>query len=137
MCRILPTYLSVSAHISSYPHGLFTRRIEFLFRLSRRVMATLRLQKVLARAGVASRRAAETLIAAGRVRVDGRVVTELGTKVDARSSKVEVDGKIVLAEHLVYVVLHKPRGVVSTMSDPEGRPCVKTLLAGVPGRAYP
>jgi 23S rRNA pseudouridine2605 synthase len=96
-----------------------------------------RLQKVLARAGVASRRAAETLIAAGRVRVDGRVVTELGTKVDARSSKVEVDGKIVLAEHLVYVVLHKPRGVVSTMSDPEGRPCVKTLLAGVPGRAYP
>lgn len=96
-----------------------------------------RLQKVLARAGLASRRAAEAMITAGRVRVDGRVVTELGTKVNPRSSRVELDGKVVLAESLVYVVLHKPRGVVSTMSDPEGRPCVKALLASVPGRAYP
>ncbi|MGH7295776.1 MAG: pseudouridine synthase, partial [Polyangiaceae bacterium] len=96
-----------------------------------------RLQKVLARAGVASRRAAEALIAAGRVRVDGRIVTELGTKVDPRATKVEVDGKLVLAESLVYVALHKPRVVVSTMSDPEGRPCVKALLQGVAGRAYP
>src|SRR5579863_2103513 len=116
MCRILPTYLSVSAHISSYPHGLFTRRIEFLFRLSRRVMATLRLQKVLARAGVASRRAAEELIKAGRVRVDGQVVTELGTKVDPSSRRIEVDGRRVVREAPVYVALHKPRGVVSTMS---------------------
>ena len=100
-------------------------------------MALERLQKVLARAGVASRRAAEALIVAGRVRVDGRVVQELGTKVDPRGSRVEVDGQRIAAELFVYVVLHKPRGVVSTMSDPEGRPSVRELLAEVPGRAYP
>jgi 23S rRNA pseudouridine2605 synthase len=100
-------------------------------------MATLRLQKVLARAGIASRRAAEELIAAGHVRVDGKVVTELGTKVDARTSRVEVDGQRVVAESLVYIALHKPRGVVSTMHDPEGRPSVRELLADVPGRVYP
>ena len=100
-------------------------------------MATERLQKVLARAGVASRRAAEELISAGRVRVDGKVVTELGTKVDPRDSQVEVDGRRVLAESLVYVVLHKPRNVVSTMSDPEGRPAVGQQLENVAGRAYP
>jgi 23S rRNA pseudouridine2605 synthase len=101
-------------------------------------MATpVRLQKVLARAGIASRRAAEELITGGHVRVDGRVVTELGTKVDARAAKIEVDGQRVFAESLVYVVLHKPRGVVSTMSDPEGRPSVRELLEKVPGRVYP
>jgi 23S rRNA pseudouridine2605 synthase len=100
-------------------------------------MQSERLQKVLARAGVASRRAAEQLIAAGRVRVDGRVVTELGTKVDPRRSRVEVDGERVFAEDLVYVVLNKPRNVVSTMSDPQGRPSVKELLAPVSGRVYP
>ena len=96
-----------------------------------------RLQKVLARAGVASRRAAEALITAGRVRVDGKVVTELGTKADPRSSVIEVDGKRVFAESLLYVVLHKPRNVVATMSDPEGRPTVRELLAKVPARLYP
>ncbi len=100
-------------------------------------MATLRLQKVLAQAGLASRRAAETMITAGRVRVDGRIVTELGTKVDPRASRVEVDGQRIVAEDRVYVVLHKPRGVVSTMSDPEGRPSVRELLKNVPGRVYP
>ncbi|HEX3346378.1 MAG TPA: pseudouridine synthase [Polyangiaceae bacterium] len=100
-------------------------------------MATVRLQKVLARAGIASRRAAEELITGGHVRVDGRLVTELGTKVDPRAAKVEVDGERIVAESLVYVVLHKPRGVVSTMSDPEGRPSVKELLQQVPGRVYP
>jgi 23S rRNA pseudouridine2605 synthase len=92
---------------------------------------------VLARAGVASRRAAEELITAGRVRVDGKVVTELGSKADPRSSVVEVDGKRVFAEDLVYVVLHKPRNVVATMSDPEGRPTVRELLSKVAGRVYP
>jgi 23S rRNA pseudouridine2605 synthase len=100
-------------------------------------MATVRLQKVLAQAGLASRRAAEAMITAGRVRVDGRVVTELGTKVDPRASRVEVDGQRIVAEDRVYVVLHKPRGVVSTMSDPEGRPSVRELLKNVPGRVYP
>jgi 23S rRNA pseudouridine2605 synthase len=103
----------------------------------RRGMATVRLQKVLAHAGVASRRAAEQLISAGRVRVDGHVVTELGTKVDPRDSRVEVDGQRIVREPPVYVVLHKPRGVVATMRDPEGRPSVRDLLAGLPGRIYP
>ena len=100
-------------------------------------MASIRLQKVLARAGLASRRAAEELIKGGRVRVDGRITTELGTKVDPRAARIEVDGQRIVAESPVYVVLHKPRGVVSTMSDPEGRPSVKELLASVPRRVYP
>jgi 23S rRNA pseudouridine2605 synthase len=100
-------------------------------------MAGVRLQKVLAHAGVASRRAAESLIAAGRVRVDGRLVTELGTKVDPRRTRVEVDGQRIVAESLIYIVVHKPRGVVSTMHDPEGRPTVRELFAGVSARVYP
>jgi 23S rRNA pseudouridine2605 synthase len=96
-----------------------------------------RLQKILARGGVASRRAAEALILAGRVRVNGRVVTELGTKADPRKDKVEIDGRRVVAEQAVYVLLHKPRGVVATMSDPEGRPTVASLLEGVGARVYP
>src|SRR5580692_2947181 len=100
-------------------------------------MTTVRLQKVLAQAGLASRRAAEAMITAGRVRVDGKIVTELGTKVDPRASRVEVDGQRIVAEDRVYVVLHKPRGVVSTMSDPEGRPSVRDYLKEIPGRVYP
>jgi len=100
-------------------------------------MATDRLQKILARAGVASRRAAEELISSGRVRVNGRVVSELGAKADARNDKIEVDGKRIVSEQPVYVVLHKPRGVVSTMSDPEGRPTVRELIADVGARVYP
>src|SRR5687767_13774257 len=95
-----------------------------------------RLQKVLARAGVASRRRAEELILAGRVHVDGHPVTELGTRVDARKQRVEVDGKRVEAEPLVYIAFHKPRGVVSTMSDPEGRPTVAELVRA-PARVVP
>jgi 23S rRNA pseudouridine2605 synthase len=102
-----------------------------------RTRRPVRLQKALARAGVASRRAAEDLITQGRVRVDGRVVTELGTKVDPRASRIEVDGQRVVAEAPVYIVLNKPRGCVSTMSDPEGRPTVRDLLAAVPARVYP
>lgn len=96
-----------------------------------------RIQKILARGGIASRRAAEQLITAGRVRVNGRIVTELGAKADPRKDRVEVDGKRVVAEQSVYVVLHKPRGVVSTMSDPEGRPTVRELLTEVGGRVFP
>ena len=96
-----------------------------------------RLQKVLARAGIASRRAAEEIILAGRVRVDGRVVRELGTQVDERRTRVEVDGKTIVAEKLVYVVLHKPRGVVCTLSDPEGRPTIRELLKETGARVVP
>jgi len=96
-----------------------------------------RLQKVLARAGIASRRAAEQIILAGRVRVDGRVVRELGTQVDERKSRVEVDGVKIVAEKFVYLVLHKPRGVVCTLSDPEGRPTIRELLKDTGARVVP
>lgn len=96
-----------------------------------------RLQKVLARAGVASRRAAEQLITAGRVRVDGRVVSELGARVDPRRARVEVDGKKLAPEPFKYVVLHKPRGVMCTLSDPEGRPTIQGLLRGAGARLVP
>jgi 23S rRNA pseudouridine2605 synthase len=96
-----------------------------------------RLQKVLAQAGIASRRAAEQIILAGRVRVDGKIVRELGTQVDPRKSRVEVDGTKIVAEKLVYIVLHKPRGVVCTLSDPEGRPTIRELLKEAGARVVP
>jgi 23S rRNA pseudouridine2605 synthase len=96
-----------------------------------------RLQKIIAQAGVSSRRAAESLITGGHVRVNGRVVTELGTKADARNDKIEVDGRRLVAELPVYYVVHKPRGVVSTMSDPEGRPTVATLVKTLKVRVFP
>jgi 23S rRNA pseudouridine2605 synthase len=84
-----------------------------------------RLQKVLARAGVGSRRACEQLIAAGRVQVDGRQVSELGVRIDPSRAVVHVDGlRLQLDESKVYLVLNKPAGVVSTMSDPQGRACL-------------
>ena len=100
-------------------------------------MAEERIQKILARGGIASRRAAEKLISEGRVRVNGRVVQELGAKADPFKDRVDVDGKRVVAETAVYVVLHKPRGMVSTMSDPEGRPTVAELLGALGARVYP
>ncbi len=96
-----------------------------------------RLQKIIARSGVSSRRAAEDLVTAGRVRVNGRVVTELGAKADPRRDKIEVDGKRLTTEAPVYLVLHKPRNVVSTLNDPEGRPTVADLVRGVGARVYP
>jgi len=89
-----------------------------------------RLQKVLAQAGVASRRAAEELIAAGRVSVDGKVVREMGRRVDPDRAVVHVDGsRIVVREDLVHLALNKPRGMLSTMADDRGRPCVGDLVA--------
>lgn len=89
-----------------------------------------RLQKVLAGAGVASRRVSEQLIAAGRVRVNGRVVTELGTRIDPATDLVDVDGVAVqLDESKRYVVLNKPRGVVSSMRDERGRPDLRDYAA--------
>jgi 23S rRNA pseudouridine2605 synthase len=100
-------------------------------------MAQERLQKVVARAGIASRRAAEELILKGRVRVNGAIVVTLGTKVDPRTDRVEVDGRRLVAEAPLYLLLHKPRGVVSTVHDPEGRPTVRGLLAAVSQRVFP
>jgi 23S rRNA pseudouridine2605 synthase len=96
-----------------------------------------RLQKVLARAGIASRRHAEDLITAGRVRVNGKVVDTLGARVASRRDKVEVDGVRIVAEAPVYLVFHKPRGVVTTLNDPEGRPTIKESLEGVAERVFP
>ncbi|MFI2563725.1 pseudouridine synthase [Paenarthrobacter sp. NPDC018779] len=88
-----------------------------------------RLQKVMAQAGVASRRVCEEMILEGRVEVDGQVTTELGMRVDPKSAVIHVDGiRIQLDETLVYMVFNKPKGVVSTMEDPEGRPCISDFL---------
>lgn len=96
-----------------------------------------RLQKILAQSGIASRRAAERLIEDGRVRVNGRVVTELGAKADPRKDRIDVDDKRIVAEKRVYIAFHKPRGVVSTMSDPEGRPTVKDYFDRIGARVVP
>jgi 23S rRNA pseudouridine2605 synthase len=95
----------------------------------------MRLQRFLARAGVASRRGSENLMTAGRVTVNGVVVTELGSKVDPRVDEVAVDGQVVrLGDGHVYVMLNKPRGYLTTMSDDRGRACVASL---VPVDRYP
>ena len=86
-------------------------------------MSLIRLQKILADAGIASRRASEQLILDGRVSVDGNQIFELGIKFDPEISKVEVDGEAIkLNKVKTYLAFYKPRGVISTMSDPEGRP---------------
>lgn len=91
-------------------------------------MSAVRLQKFLANAGVSSRRKAEELITAGRVRVNGQVVTELGTKVDPGVDKVMVDGRQIESAAPVWIALNKPRGYVSTRSDPQHRPTIYDLL---------
>ena len=90
---------------------------------------TMRLQRFLARAGVASRRGSEDLMTAGRVTVNGEVATELGTKVDVDRDHIEVDGMPVkLNQGAVYLMLYKPTGYLTTMSDPQERPCVADLV---------
>jgi len=97
-----------------------------------------RLQKIIAAAGVASRRKAEELISSGRVVVNGNVVTELGTKADPEQDHIRVDGKLLGGrERCSYIVLNKPKGYVTTVSDPEHRPTVMDLIRGVKGRVYP
>ncbi len=97
-----------------------------------------RLQKLIAGSGLASRRKAETLIAAGRVTVNGKVVRELGTKVDPVRDHVKVDGKhLAAAQPFVYLMLNKPKNVMSTLDDPGGRTTVKDFLHGVSVRVFP
>jgi 23S rRNA pseudouridine2605 synthase len=101
-------------------------------------MAEQRLQKILAQAGVASRRKAEELITAGRVTVNGETVTELGSKADFESDHIKVDGRLLHApKHFTYIAMNKPRGCVTTVSDPEGRETVMHLLKGVRERVFP
>ncbi len=97
-----------------------------------------RLQKILAQAGVASRRRAEDLIEQGRVQVNGKVVTELGTKADGGRDHIRVDGKLLQgSERLRYFVLNKPKGFVTTVKDPEGRPTVMQFFEKMRERLYP
>lgn len=100
-----------------------------------------RLQKLIAAAGVASRRHAEELIVAGKVSVNGKVVTELGTKADPEKDHIKVNGKLInpqlKAREKVYVVLNKPKGYLSSVSDPEGRPLVMDLLPPALARLHP
>ena len=97
-----------------------------------------RLQKILAQAGIASRRKAEELIREGKVRVDGMVVTEMGVRVDPATQKIECNGRPVFSlEKKVYILLHKPAGFLSTVRDPQGRPIVTDLLPNIKERIYP
>ncbi|HPM70713.1 MAG TPA: pseudouridine synthase [Smithellaceae bacterium] len=97
-----------------------------------------RLQKIISAAGVASRRRAEQLIAAGRVSVNGVVVNKLGAKADGDRDVIRVDGNIISVEKTnLYIALNKPPGYVTTLCDPQKRPTVVDLLSGVPERVYP
>src|SRR6516165_11080319 len=97
-----------------------------------------RLQKIIAAAGIASRRKAEELITAGLVSVNGQTVTELGTKADPQVDHIKVNGRAIgTAERHVYLLLNKPKGYVTTVTDPEGRPTVLDLVRGVKARVYP
>lgn len=101
------------------------------------MMAEERLQKIIAAAGLASRRKAEELILGGRVQLNGKTVTELGTKADSERDHIRVDGKLLHgAQRPRYAMLNKPRGYVTTVSDPEGRPTVMDFFRSAP-RVYP
>ncbi|HDD43369.1 MAG TPA: rRNA pseudouridine synthase [Candidatus Desulfofervidus auxilii] len=96
-----------------------------------------RLQKILSRAGITSRRKAEALIQAGRVKIDGKIVTSLGTKADPEKQIIEIDGKCLFFPPLLYIMLYKPRYYLTTLYDPKGRPKVTDLLKQIPVRIFP
>src|SRR5215831_2694497 len=101
-------------------------------------MAIERLQKIVAAAGIASRRKAEEFIAGGLVSVNGQIVTELGSKADPEKDHIRVNGKLLHGpERHIYLLMNKPKGYVTTMRDPEHRPTVMDLLHGVGARVYP
>jgi len=97
-----------------------------------------RLQKIISRAGIASRRHAEDMILSGQVRVNGIVVTKLGVKADPDRDRIEAAGKVAqMSDTRVYVLLHKPPEIVSTLADPEGRRTLRNLLVGISERVFP
>ncbi len=96
-----------------------------------------RLQKVMAHAGVASRRKSEEIIAEGRVKVNGEIVEEMGFKVDPEQDEIVVDGEVIREEKKRYILLNKPEGYITTVSDPEGRPTVMDLIPDLKQRLYP
>ena len=97
----------------------------------------MRLAKYLADSGLASRRKAEQLISEGRVKVNGEVIKELGTKIDPDTDVIEVDGQRVNSESKVYILLNKPSGYISSVHDPPGRPVVTDLIKNIKQRVYP
>lgn len=105
--------------------------------MGRKIAAAVRLQKVLASAGLGSRRQCEELILAGRVEVDGRVVAELGVRVDPFRQEIRVDGERIRLQRLVYYAVNKPSGVVCTHRDPSGRPRVIDLVPADKERLFP
>src|ERR1035441_1876328 len=101
-------------------------------------MPTERLQKIISAAGIASRRKSEELITGGLVSVNGQVVTELGSKADRERDHIRVNGKLLHGpERHIYLLMNKPKGYVTTLRDPEGRPTVLDLLRGLGARVYP
>src|SRR6056297_2640617 len=96
-----------------------------------------RLQKVMAYAGIASRRKSEDIIKAGRVSVNGKIIKELGFKVDPKGDLIKVDGKVISREKLVYIALNKPESYVTTVNDQFNRKTVLDLINGVTERIYP
>src|SRR5580692_7752301 len=101
-------------------------------------MPAQRLQKIIAAAGISSRRRAEQMIAGGQVSLNGQVVTELGTKADPEHDHIRVNGKLLHgAERHVYLLMNKPKGYVTTLKDPQHRPTVMDLLHRVKARVYP
>jgi len=100
---------------------------------------SVRLQKFLSQAGVASRRKAEELIKAGRISVDGTVITEMGHKIDPSRQVIRCDNAVITAtgEDYLYILLNKPKGYVTTLADPQGRPVVTSLLKNIKTRVFP
>lgn len=97
-----------------------------------------RIQKAIARSGLVSRRKAEDLIRQKRVKLNGSVITELGTKVDLDHDTIQIDGTFLeLPEEKIYILMHKPHGYICTASDPQGRPTVLSLIRKMPERIYP
>ncbi|SEB65674.1 pseudouridine synthase [Paenibacillus sp. GP183] len=96
-----------------------------------------RLQKVLAEAGIASRRKCEEIITAGRVQINGEVVKTLGVKVDPELDEIQVDGRYINQQTKIYVLLNKPKGVITSSADPGGRKVVTDFLPGIKERVYP
>ncbi|MCL1980940.1 MAG: rRNA pseudouridine synthase [Proteobacteria bacterium] len=96
-----------------------------------------RLQKILAKAGIASRRQAEQLIRAGRIQINDQVVVEMGCRADPGRDRITCDGKPIVFEEKIYVLLNKPAGYVTTLADPQGRPMVSDLLTGITERLFP
>ena len=97
-----------------------------------------RLQKIIAQAGVSSRRKAEELILSGSVTLNGRVIRQLGSKADPKKDHIKVKGRLIhIQQPLTYLILNKPKGVVTTLIDPQGRPTVRDFIRGVKTRVYP